>query len=337
MKKVFYSLIFSFVFSHSAFAAQLEVETDGISFQLIPGVSNDLIKPKKLEPSRSDAKLKLTIPTHVDTPTPRSEGGGAYLPPQFTQEPPPFKNPFNAIVRDLTLEQKSKLQGRSGVELVDFLKEPLGLVGLLPGDIIISIDDVNIIDRAQFNNLTNNLEKKRSITLVAIRGDQTISVFAAPNPAPNIKEKTRAPKDQFDKPLIDITSLILPRGQYEGKVQSATESLLTARSRAKSESNTCPPGLKRRNADDVKEFLRLHDSIQRKLAASLEGYTNRTIDKYEAIDRLNRYIDDSNGINSWGKGRVTEGACGSPRETELIGKSANTTYLLIQDYKRVVQ
>jgi len=127
------------------------------------------------------------------------------------------------------------------------------------------------------------------------------------------------------------------KNMYQGQSVSATQSVQKARENAKADVNSCPPGSTRRTIEDVRVYLQRQEDLQQKLASSLEKFTTRAIDKNPAIVELNQLINESNEIVIWGRGRVTDGACGPTKQTEIIGKAINATKALIDDYKRAVQ
>ena len=124
---------------------------------------------------------------------------------------------------------------------------------------------------------------------------------------------------------------------HQGQAQPASQSLQKARDNAKSDSKYCPPGSIRRKIEDVREYLKRQDEIQQKFAASLERFTSKEIDKNSAIDESNKLIMESNDLVFWGRGKVTDGACGSTKQTEILGKSIGATKNLINEYKRALQ
>jgi hypothetical protein len=127
------------------------------------------------------------------------------------------------------------------------------------------------------------------------------------------------------------------RNLHQGQAQPAERSLQRARENAKSDPSACPQGSTRRKIEDVKEFLVRHEELQKKFAMSLERFTTKAIEKNPAIDEFNQLIKESNELVVWGRGKVTDGACGSPAQTAVIGKAIGATKILIEDYRRVLQ
>lgn len=124
---------------------------------------------------------------------------------------------------------------------------------------------------------------------------------------------------------------------HQGQTQAAGKTIQRARENAKSEASTCPSGSRPRKIEDVREYLIRQDALQQKFAASLERFTSKAMEKNTAIDEFNQLIAENNEIVVWGQGKVTNGACGSPKQTEIIGKAIGTTKNLIEEYRRVLQ
>jgi hypothetical protein len=125
--------------------------------------------------------------------------------------------------------------------------------------------------------------------------------------------------------------------QYQGRPQDSKEILNSARDRSSSSVNNCPKGTNRRKPEDVRQYLTQQDLFQKKIAESISKFTARALTKSEGIKDLNLLIQEHNALIIWGKGKVTDGACGSVSETEIIGKAYGTSKTLIQDYKRMVE
>jgi hypothetical protein len=127
------------------------------------------------------------------------------------------------------------------------------------------------------------------------------------------------------------------KNSHQGPSQPASKSLQKARENAKSNANTCPAGSTVRKIEDVRVFLEKQEGLQQKLASSLERFTSNSIPKNSAILEFNQLIEESNEVVKWGWGKVTNGACGSPKQTEIIGKAVSATKILIEEYKRVLE
>ena len=116
---------------------------------------------------------------------------------------------------------------------------------------------------------------------------------------------------------------------HKGQAQPASKSLQRARDNAQSNATSCPKGTRTRNIEDVRAYLIRQDEILQKFAASIERFTTKAIEKNSAIE--------SNDIVVWGRGKVTDGVCGSINQTEIIGKAIGATKILIEDYRRALQ
>ena len=124
---------------------------------------------------------------------------------------------------------------------------------------------------------------------------------------------------------------------YQGQTQPASKSLQKAQENAKSDTQSCPNGSPRRKLEDVKEYISRQEELQRKIAKSIERFTSKAIEKNLAIDDFNNIIQESNDIVLWGRGKVTDGACGAVSQTEIIGKAIGQTKYLINEYKSALQ
>ena len=127
------------------------------------------------------------------------------------------------------------------------------------------------------------------------------------------------------------------KNHHQGRPEPASKTLKKARDNAKSDVNSCPSGTKKRKIEDVRVYLNRQDELQQKFANSIERYTTKEIDRNSAIDEFNKLISESNEIVVWGKGKVTNGTCGSPKQTEIIAKSIGTTDNLIKEYRLVLE
>lgn len=125
--------------------------------------------------------------------------------------------------------------------------------------------------------------------------------------------------------------------QYKGRAQGSSEILNSAKNRTIGNSNSCPKGSTIRKSEDVRHYLVQQDLIQTKLSTSMSRFTSKAIVKREAINELNQLIQEHNALVLWGRMKVTDGACGSPRETEIIAKAYGTSRTLIKDYKNLVE
>jgi hypothetical protein len=127
------------------------------------------------------------------------------------------------------------------------------------------------------------------------------------------------------------------RNTYQGQPKPTEKTLQNARENARPNTESCPKGSKSRNIEDVKEYISRHEKLQEKLAMALEQYTTKNIQKNTAINQFNMLIGESNEIVIWARGRVTDGACGPVKQTEIIGKAYGATKLLIEEIKKSIE
>jgi serine protease Do len=80
------------------------------------------------------------------------------------------KTRLGITVADLTEAQKRELRVRGGVR-VETTDGPAARAGVQEGDVILSIDNVEIADVKQFNTLTGKLDKNKSVTVLVRRGE----------------------------------------------------------------------------------------------------------------------------------------------------------------------
>jgi len=124
---------------------------------------------------------------------------------------------------------------------------------------------------------------------------------------------------------------------FQGTPQSAAESLKRARESAKPEVNQgCPAGFTQRKIEDVLEFMKREEMIQKKIAEAIERFTNGVTEKKAAIEEFNQLARENNGNSDWARGRVTYGVCGRPSQTEILGTAVKTTELLFADLRRLL-
>jgi hypothetical protein len=123
---------------------------------------------------------------------------------------------------------------------------------------------------------------------------------------------------------------------HQGPSKPAVQTLQNARNNAQANTNSCPQGSNRRKIEDVKEYIAKQEDLQIKVAASLERFTSKLIERNQAVNEFNNLINQSNEIVIWGRGKVTDGACGSIAQTEIIGKAIGASKLLIDDYRKLL-
>jgi hypothetical protein len=123
---------------------------------------------------------------------------------------------------------------------------------------------------------------------------------------------------------------------FQGDRKSSGQVLNDAKGRSQANANSCAPGAIPRKSEDVASYLDQEDAIQKRFAISIEKYTQRSIDRNEAINQMNGLINDHNKLVIWSHGKVTNGTCGPKSTTEIIGKAYSTTVNLINEYKRLI-
>lgn len=123
---------------------------------------------------------------------------------------------------------------------------------------------------------------------------------------------------------------------HQGPSKPAAQTLQNARNNAQANANSCPQGSNRRKIEDVKEYIAKQEDLQIKVAASLERFTSKLIERNQAVNEFNNLINQSNEIVVWGRGKVTDGACGSVPQTEIIGRAIGATKLLMDEYRKAI-
>jgi hypothetical protein len=127
------------------------------------------------------------------------------------------------------------------------------------------------------------------------------------------------------------------KNTYQGQPESAEETLKRARESAKTVSSKCDGGENRREYKDVKDYIRIQEGIQRKIAISIEQFTKNEIDKKIAIKEFNSLTDENNTLIKWGYGKVTNGTCGPKSQTAVISKSGAVTSNLFSKYRSLLE
>jgi len=112
------------------------------------------------------AELEADKPRAGATPgeAPSSSAGKAHL---------------GLVVSDLTDAQKKELRVRGGVR-VDSADGAAARAGLREGDVILSIDNVEVADMKQFGTLVGKLDKNKAVTLLVRRGEWVNYVVIRP-------------------------------------------------------------------------------------------------------------------------------------------------------------
>jgi serine protease Do len=81
-------------------------------------------------------------------------------------------NALGLRVTDLTAQQKRDLKLAGGV-LVEAAQGPAATAGVLPGDLILQINNVQVTNAAQFNAVVTKLEPKKSVAVLVQRENVT--------------------------------------------------------------------------------------------------------------------------------------------------------------------
>ncbi len=98
------------------------------------------------------------------------------------ETPPRGAAPANALgltVSDLPAERLKELGVRGAVQ-VDAVDGPAASAGLRPGDLILAINNVDVVNAKQFNDQVAKLDRKKNVALLVRRGDSTQFVIVRP-------------------------------------------------------------------------------------------------------------------------------------------------------------
>ena len=98
-------------------------------------------------------------------------------------EPPPRSAaPANALgltVSDLPPERLKEMKIKGAVQ-VDAVEGPAASAGLRAGDLILSVNNVDVVNAKQFNDQAAKLDRKRNVAVLVRRGDSTQFVIVRP-------------------------------------------------------------------------------------------------------------------------------------------------------------
>jgi serine protease Do len=98
-------------------------------------------------------------------------------------ETPPAPQPKTAIglaVADLTEAQRKELKLRGGVR-VESVDGAAARAGLREGDIVVTLDNVEVTDAKQFNAQVGKLDRSKPVSIMLRRGDSTTYVVIRPS------------------------------------------------------------------------------------------------------------------------------------------------------------
>ena len=111
--------------------------------------------------------LSLTVAEfEADRPTRRASA------PEPGSSAPMAKAILGLTVSDLTDGQKRDLRIRGGVK-VEAVDGPAARAGVREGDVILSMDNIEIADSKQFTTVATKAEKARAVSVMVRRGDWT--------------------------------------------------------------------------------------------------------------------------------------------------------------------
>ena len=97
------------------------------------------------------------------------------------QPAPQPKTAIGLAVSDLTEAQKKELKLRGGVK-VESVEGAAARAGLREGDVILTIDNVEVTDAKQFNAQVAKLDKNKPVSVMVRRGEWTNYLVIRPNP-----------------------------------------------------------------------------------------------------------------------------------------------------------
>jgi serine protease Do len=90
------------------------------------------------------------------------------------------KAQLGLVVSDLTDAQRKELKVRGGVR-VDSVEGAAARAGLREGDVVLSIDNVEVADTKQFGTVVGKLDKNKAVTLLVRRGEWVNYVVIRPS------------------------------------------------------------------------------------------------------------------------------------------------------------
>ena len=94
--------------------------------------------------------------------------------------PQAAKSAIGLAVSDLTEAQKKELRVHGGVR-VDGVEGAAARAGLREGDVVLSVDNVDVVDGKQFGALTAKADKTRAMSLLVRRGEWTNYLLIKPS------------------------------------------------------------------------------------------------------------------------------------------------------------
>ncbi len=98
---------------------------------------------------------------------------------------PPAKTEVNRlglILRDLTPQQKKKINGKNGLLVVDS-QSPAAQAGIRRGDVILALNNTEIQNLDQFDKQLTTIAAGRTVALLVLRDENTLYVPVKIGPA----------------------------------------------------------------------------------------------------------------------------------------------------------
>ncbi len=130
------------------------------------------VKPGKTVPAevfRKGAIRVLNI-TVGEMPLDKSEVAVA---PQTNAKPE--VNRLGLVLRELTPQQKKKLNGKNGLLVIDALNAS-AQAGIRRGDVLLGVNNAEISTLEQFNKSTSTIPAGKTVALLVLRGESTLYV-----------------------------------------------------------------------------------------------------------------------------------------------------------------
>jgi serine protease Do len=95
------------------------------------------------------------------------------------RQPAPVTNPLGLAVSDVPPDRLKELRVHGAVQ-VDGVDGPAAAAGIQVGDLILSINNVDVKSAKQFNEIVTKLDVKRNIAVLVRRGDQAQFLIVRP-------------------------------------------------------------------------------------------------------------------------------------------------------------
>lgn len=88
------------------------------------------------------------------------------------ETPAKIQNALGIVANDLTAEQKTQFRLSSGVVIAE-VDGVSASSGLLPGDVIVTLNNIDVVNAAKFIELTEHLDAQKKVLLLVRRGENT--------------------------------------------------------------------------------------------------------------------------------------------------------------------